>query len=283
METVLKIQNVSKKFATHTALKNISFELHRGEIIGFLGPSGAGKTTTIKIVTGQLRQSSGTATLLGKDSRDLTHDIYQNIGIVTDNSGVYENATVWENLTLYAKLLNVSTDKIDSLLTRMNLDKHKKTKAGKLSKGQKQRLILIRALLHQPQILFLDEPTSGLDPATTIEVHKVLLEMQQAGMAIFLTTHDMNEASKLCNHVALLNDGEVVEFGTPTELSLKYYQKKEYSIILDDQSTLTLDDSRSNTAEIIHECIKSKQLVSIHSTEPSLEEVFLKVTGRELV
>lgn len=283
METVLKIHNVSKKFATHTALKNISFELHRGEIIGFLGPSGAGKTTTIKTVTGQLHQSSGTATLLGKDSRDLTYDIYRSIGIVTDNSGIYENATVWENLSLYAKLLNVTSDKIDSLLIRMRLNKHKKTKAGKLSKGQKQRLILIRALLHQPQILFLDEPTSGLDPATTIEVHKILLEMQQAGMAIFLTTHDMNEASKLCNNVALLNEGKIVEFGAPTELSLKYYQKKEYTIILDDQSTMTLDDSRANTASIIHECIKSKQLVSIHSTEPSLEEVFLKVTGKELV
>lgn len=281
-ETVLAIKGLTKSFKSHTALKGLDFQLKEGEILGFLGPSGAGKTTTIKIITGQLRPTAGEAVLLGKNSCDLDNSIYRQVGIVTDNSGVYEKISVWENLKLYADLLGVPKEKVVGLLQRVGLYDHRKNKAGKLSKGQKQRLILVRALLHEPKVLFLDEPTSGLDPATTLEIHSLLEEMKAKGMAIFLTTHDMEEATRLCDQVALLNDGEIVEYGTPTELSLKYYDKKAYTVTLDDNSQVTLDETIQDAHEMIFQWMQEKRLVAIHSAEPSLEKVFLSVTGREL-
>lgn len=281
-ETVLSINNLSKRFKDHTALRGIDFELKEGEILGFLGPSGAGKTTTIKIITGQLRPTEGESILLGKNSNDLTNDIYRQIGIVTDNSGVYEKLSVWENLKLYGDLLAVSSEKIIALLKRVGLYEQRKNKAGKLSKGQKQHLTLLRAILHEPKVLFLDEPTSGLDPATTLEIHRLLEEMKAKGMAIFLTTHDMEEATRLCDQVALLNDGEIVEYGTPAALSLKYYDKRAYTITLDDSSQVTLDESIQDAHQMIFQWMQEKRLVAIHSSEPSLEKVFLSVTGREL-
>lgn len=281
-KTVLSIKDLSKSFKNHTALRGINFQLKEGEILGFLGPSGAGKTTTIKIITGQLRPTKGESVLLGQNSNDLTNAIYRQVGIVTDNSGVYEKISVWENLKLYADLLEVPQAKVTELLKRVGLYEQRKNKAGKLSKGQKQRLILVRALLHEPKVLFLDEPTSGLDPATTLEIHRLLEEMKAKGMAIFLTTHDMEEATRLCDQVALLNDGEIVEYGTPTELSLKYYDKKAYTITLDDNSQVTLDETIQDAHEMIFQWLQENRLVAIHSSEPSLEKVFLSVTGREL-
>ncbi|MGM0125365.1 ABC-2 type transport system ATP-binding protein [Enterococcus sp. AZ194] len=281
MKTILEIKHLSKKFANYAALRDINFEIGQGEIVGFLGPSGAGKTTTIKIVTGQLRQTSGTATLLGRDSKQLTHEIYKEIGIVSDNSGIYERISVYDNLLLFAKLLEVSTSYIDQLLKRIGLYDQRKQKAEKLSRGQKQRLILIRALLHKPKILFLDEPTSGLDPSTTLEVHKVLFELKEQGMAIFLTTHDMQEATKLCDRVALINDGEIVEYGTPKELCLKYHTDKHYSVLLDNQTEVVTDDNEEAVKKIA-DWLCQGRLQSIHSSEPTLETVFLTVTGREL-
>lgn len=281
MGVQLKIEHLSKSFQDYRALEDINFELQDGEIIGFLGPSGAGKTTTIKIVTGQLRQSSGYAELLGQDTNQLTSDIYKEIGIVSDNTGVYEKMSVYDNLKFYANLLDVSLERVDALLKRIGLYEKRKLKAEKLSRGQKQRLILIRSLLHHPKILFLDEPTSGLDPVTTLKVHKMLLELRAQGMAIFLTTHDMAEATKLCDKVALLNDGTIAEFGTPEELSMKYYNNRTVEVILNDYTHRSFIDFQSIPEDLI-QLMRDGQIISIHSSEPTLEQVFLEVTGREL-
>ncbi len=240
---VLELKNISKQFTNHIALKDISLSLHQGEILGFLGPSGAGKTTTIKIITGQMVQSGGEAYIFDNDTRKITEAIYEKIGIVTDQSGFYERLTVYENLEVFAEVLNVSKSKIPQLLERVSLEKQVKQKAGKLSKGQSQRLVLARAVLHSPQVLFLDEPTSGLDPTTAMEVHKLLLEFKSQGMAIFLTTHNMDEATKLCDQVALLNKGHIVEFGSPKEISLKHNQEKEYKVTLESGQEWTLENN----------------------------------------
>ena len=164
--------------------------------------------------------TSGEAKVLGIDCRRIDERIYEQIGIVSDSSGVYERMSVYDNLKYFARLLNVPLKNIDPLLKRIGLYEHKKKPAAKLSRGQTQRLILARALLHKPKVLFLDEPTSGLDPSTALEIHRILKELKDDGMAIFLTTHNMEEATKLCDHVALLNEGVIVEYGTPEEICL---------------------------------------------------------------
>lgn len=280
-EEFIRLEHISKKFGDDLVLKDIDAKLCKGEILGFLGPSGAGKTTTIKILTGQLKPTSGEAYVLGTDCRQINEDIYEKIGIVTDISGLYERMSVYDNLKYFAKILNVEYGRIDMLLKRMGLYEHRKKSASKLSRGQTQRLILARAVLHKPKILFLDEPTSGLDPSTALRIHKILMELKNEGMAIFLTTHNMEEASKLCDNVALLNEGMIVEYGTPRELCFRYNKEKKYRIVLNDRQEFMLKHDDTNISQI-NEWLKNDMVESIHSCEPTLESVFLEVTGREL-
>lgn len=278
---MIRLEHISKKFGDDLVLREINASLHRGEILGFLGPSGAGKTTTIKIITGQLRQTSGKAYILGVDSEEIDESIYERIGIVTDNSGIYEYLTVYQNLRYFARILKVPEERIEEVLKQTGLWEHRKKQAGKLSKGQTQRLVLARAVLHRPQVLFLDEPTSGLDPSTALEIHKMLFRLRDEGMAIFLTTHNMEEATKMCDQVALLNEGVIVELGSPGDICLKYNREKKYRILLADGSRLELKNS-AETAAQIEEWMRNGQIETIHSCEPTLESVFLEVTGREL-
>lgn len=277
----IRLEHISKKFGETTVLRDLNAVLHRGEILGFLGPSGAGKTTTIKILTGQLKPTSGDAYVLGIHAERIDETIYEQIGVVTDHSGVYERLTVYDNLKIFARILRVPQENIEELLKRVGLYEHRKKPAGKLSKGQAQRLVLARAVLHRPRVLFLDEPTSGLDPSTALDIHKLLQEQREAGMAIFLTTHNMEEAAKLCDHVALLNDGEIVEYGTPEELCLRYNQDKRYRVLLSDGSRLILGQNGEDV-DRLSGLLQENRVNSLHSCEPTLESVFLTVTGRAL-
>ena len=232
-------------------------------------------------MTGQLKPTSGDAYILGIHVKNIDETIYEQIGIVTDQSGIYERLSVYDNLKYFAKILKVDQARIDELLQRVGLFDYKKKPAGKLSKGQTQRLILARAILHKPRVLFLDEPTSGLDPSTAVSIHRLLMELKNEGMAIFLTTHNMEEATKLCDHVALLNDGQIMEYGTPKELCLRYNKEKKYKVLLENGQEYVLDQSPENTKQIA-DWINENQVASIHSCEPTLERVFLTVTGRQL-
>ena len=184
-------------------------------------------------------------------------------------------------LKYFARILNVPLENIDPLLKRIGLYEHRKKPASKLSKGQTQRLILARALLHKPKVLFLDEPTSGLDPSTALEIHRILKELRDEGMAIFLTTHNMEEATKLCDHVALLNEGVIVEYGTPEEICLKYNRIKKYRVQLTDGTKHILLQG-ADTAGRISLWMNEDKIETLHTCEPTLETVFLEVTGREL-
>ena len=277
----ISIRHLSKKFNKDFVLKDINAVLNSNEILGFLGPSGAGKTTTIKILTGQLKPTSGNAEILGIECDKINERIYEQIGIVTDSSGVYARMTLYDNLKYFARILNVPSENIDLLLKRIGLYEHRKKMAGKLSKGQRQRLILARAILHRPKVLFLDEPTNGLDPSASNEIHKLLMELKNEGMAIFLTTHNMEEAAKLCDNVALLNDGVIVEYGSPQAICLKHNQIKKYRVRLTDGTTHLLLQNEKTTGQIA-QWMNSGQLETIHSCEPTLETVFLDTTGRNL-
>ena len=274
----IRLDHISKKFRNDIVLKDISATLRQGEVLGFLGPSGAGKTTTIKIITGQLRQTSGEAYILGVNTAGIDESIYERIGIVTDTSGVYDYLSVYQNLKYFARILKVPEQRIEEVMEQTGLSEHRKKSAGKLSKGQTQRLVLARAVLHKPEVLFLDEPTSGLDPSTAVEIHNMLMELKEEGMAVFLTTHNMEEAAKLCDKVALLNEGNIVELGSPRDICLKYNREKKYRILLSDGSVHMLKNS-DETAILIAEKKKKGQIETIHSCEPTLESVFLEVTG----
>ena len=277
----IRLEHISKRFGRTEVLKDLSAVLHRGEILGFLGPSGAGKTTAIKILTGQLKASSGEAFVLGTRVENINETIYEQIGIVTDQSGVYERLTVYANPHYFAKILRVDAARVEELLKRAGLWEHRKKPAGKLSKGQAQRLVLVRAILHRPKVLFLDEPTSGLDPSTALDIHSLLTELRDEGMAIFLTTHNMEEAARLCSHVALLNDGQIVEYGTPEELCLRYNQLKRYRVRLTDGTRLLLGQIGEDV-DRLSALLREDRVASLHSCEPTLESVFLTVTGRTL-
>ena len=280
--SVIEVRDLVKQFKNQTALNHLDFSVESGEIFGFLGPSGAGKTTTIKILTGQLLASSGETKLLGIATDALTQDIYQEVGIVTDNSGLYENVSVYHNMKFFADLLKVDKKRIDFLLERVGLAQDKKKLARRLSKGMRQRLVLARALLHSPKVLFLDEPTSGLDPATAQAIHKLLKEVQAEGTTICLTTHNMEEATKLCDRVALLNDGKIVSLDTPRNTCLNFKRERKLEVGLKDKSQVVINQDPAGIAQL-NEWLSQDLVETIHSNEPTLEEVFIAKTGRELL
>lgn len=215
MLNAIKINNVSHSFKEKAVLRGINLEIKKGEIFGLLGPSGAGKTTLINIVTGQLNASEGECQISGVASNKLSGEQYKKIGVMMDHFGLYERMTCFDNLKFYEMLDGNRTSHIDYVLSQVGLLESKKVQVANLSKGMKNRLSFARAVLRKPEILFLDEPTSGLDPNTTKEIHKMILEEKKKGTTIFLTTHNMHEAEKLCDNIALLNEGRIVEYGKP--------------------------------------------------------------------
>lgn len=275
MTSMVVARNIVKTFGRKRALNSINFEIREGEIFGFLGPSGSGKTTMINILTGQLLPDSGITQLLGKDSQDLHPTDLEKIGIVSDQSGFYEKLSLEKNLLLYAKLYGVNLNRVDELLDKVGLLASKKVLAEQLSTGMKQRMLLARALINQPKILFLDEPTSGLDPTTSKSIHELLVQLKESGATIFLTTHDMNEATLLCDHLALLNKGKLIEQGSPVDIIQKYNTNKRIKVIYKNRQERIFDFSELST-------LATNDLISIHSCEPTLEEIFIRLTGEKL-
>lgn len=275
MTSMVVAKNIVKTFGSKTALNSINFEIKEGEIFGFLGPSGSGKTTMINILTGQLLPDSGITQLLGKDSQDLHPTDLEKIGIVSDQSGFYEKLSLEKNLLLYAKLYGINLNRVDELLDQVGLLASKKILAEQLSTGMKQRMLLARALINQPKILFLDEPTSGLDPTTSKSIHELLVQLKESGTTIFLTTHDMNEATLLCDHLDLLNKGKLIEQGSPADIIQKYNTNKRIKVIYKNHQERIFDFSELST-------LATNDLISIHSCEPTLEEIFIRLTGEKL-
>ena len=272
---MIVVKNVTKKFGQKVALEEISFEVNKGEIFGFLGPSGSGKTTMIKILTGQLNADSGQTELLGKVSEKLTPADLEQIGSVSDTSGFYEKLSLYKNLQAYAKLYGKPNARVDEVLKQVDLYDSKSLAAEKLSTGMKQRMFLARALINKPQVLFLDEPTSGLDPTTSKKIHELLLELKEAGTTIFLTTHDMNEATLLCDRLSLLNRGHLIEYGTPASIIQKYNHEKKVQLTFVDETHTQIAFEELGQTDLA-------QVVAIHSCEPTLEEIFIQLTGEKL-
>ncbi|MGG3520644.1 ABC transporter ATP-binding protein [Bacillus pseudomycoides] len=280
MTLAIEMKDVMKTFNEKTALRNVSIEVKQGEIFGFLGPSGSGKTTTVKILTSQLFHSVGKVKVLGKDITGPNSIDYKRIGILTDNSGLYERLSIYDNLLLFCDLYDCPKKRIDEVLSQVNLLEDKKTPVKKLSKGMKQRVTLARAILHKPDILFLDEPTSALDPVNVQNIHNILKDLNREGTTIFLTTHNMDEAETLCDRIAFLCGGEIVALDTPENLRLQY-AKDKIEVVLKDKKKETVKKDELG-AKRISEWMKNGELLSIHSYEPTLGDIFIEVTGRGL-
>lgn len=276
MTNILKATQLTKTFGNVKALDHCDLEIRKGEIFGYLGPSGAGKTTTIKLLTGQLHSDSGQITVLGEDP--FSPDIRQRIGIMSDMSGLYEKMTVYENLDIFADIYGIrdKKDTIRKALMAVDLLDSAKKKVEKLSRGMKQRLVFARTILHSPDLLFLDEPTANLDPATADEIRELIRDLNRSGATIFLTTHNMEEADELCHRIALLNKGHIVESGSPEELKLKYAGKK---VVITTGKKRTEVPLEKNC--IIKALEQAEDLLMIHSEEPSLRDVFLTLTKEE--
>ena len=275
-QQVIKADNLGKSFGSFKAISSLTFEVNKGEILGFLGPSGSGKTTTINILTGQLTPDQGQSSILGKSSTNLNEEDLANIGLITENSGYYEKLSLYDNLLFFAKLYDVPQGDLDDLMKRVGLYDRRKTLAEKLSTGMKQRMLLVRAIINKPQVLFLDEPTSGLDPSTSQSIHELIKELQAEGTTIFLTTHDMHEATILCDKIVLLNKGQIVEVGTPSDLIQKYNTAKRVKITYQSGEENYL--SFSELGQVSH----IDDILTIHSCEPTLEDVFIQLTGGKL-
>jgi len=222
------------------AVDQISFAVDPGEIFGFLGPNGAGKTTTIKMLTGQLRPTAGSASVAGWDIVDQRDQLKSCIGVVFEYQNIYERLSARDNLLFSARLYGVARERVDQVLEIVELAERANQKAKKLSNGMKQRLLIARALLHEPEIIFLDEPTKGLDPGVARAIRKLISDLAQQGVTIFLTTHYMEEADQLSDRVAILDQGRIVALNTPNQL--KAQQSGENTTLEDVFIALTGQD-----------------------------------------
>ena len=276
MTNILKAAQLTKTFGNVKALDHCDLEIRKGEIFGYLGPSGAGKTTTIKLLTGQLHSDSGQITVFGKDP--FSPDIKRQIGIMSDMSGLYEKMTVYENLDIFSDIYGIRDKKnmIRKALQAVDLLGSAKKKVEKLSRGMKQRLVFARTIIHSPSLLFLDEPTANLDPATADEIRELIKKLNRNGATIFLTTHNMEEAEELCHRIALLNKGKIVENGSPEELKLKYAEKKVLITTRNGKTEVPLEKDR--IVKILEE---AEDILMIHTKEPSLRDVFLTLTKED--
>lgn len=278
---MITAKRLCKSFSEKQVLSGIDLDIRPGMIFGLLGPSGAGKTTLIKIITGQMGFDSGEVNVFGKAVKDLTGEDKKRIGIMMDDHGVYDRLTVTDNLKIFCDIYGVTYSAVSRVLKEVGLDDSAKKPAMKLSKGMLARLKLARVFMVDPKIIFLDEPTSGLDPMTMKYIHKLIRDKRTSGATVFLTTHNMEEAANLCDEVALLNEGKIVERGAPDEICRRYNHQKKMDIHLTSGEDIELDH-KAGSADMITRLLEQGMLETIHSSEPTLESVFLELTGRKL-
>ncbi len=280
---MLTVKNLSFSYSKKPFITDMNFHVKKGEIFGFLGPSGAGKTTLQKILTGLITTYEGSVKLDGIECKEHDNRFYENIGVDFEYSTLYEKLTARQNLEFFSSLYAKKTQAIDKSLEFIGLQNDADKKVSDYSKGMKSRLNFLKALLHDPDILFLDEPTSGLDPTNSQLMKDMILQQKAKGKTIFLTTHNMADAAELCDRVAFIVNGSIKALDSPHNLIMQkgatkviytYYDKQERTgeCLL---SQISKDDMLTGL-------IKENRILSIHSSEPTLNDIFMEVTGRTL-
>jgi ABC-2 type transport system ATP-binding protein len=301
---IIQADHLKKSFGPVTAINDVSLAVREGEIFGFLGPNGAGKTTTTRILTGVIPLDSGTASVLGHDIRTAAVQAKQGFGVVPETSNAYTDLTAWQNLMLMGELYGLArahaARRSSDLLTTLGLLERRDQKVQAYSKGMKQRLILAMALLHEPGLLFLDEPTSGLDVQSTQMILGMLREMNRDGTTIFLTTHNMEEANRLCHRVAIIRSGKLIAVDAPEKLKMAIESVHRIEVSFDREvasdslaavagvtGVKRIGDKWQLTAEKQDAVIRSLvtfseknhvAIVTLSTLAPSLDDAFLRLT-----
>ena len=305
MNAPISVRGLRKTYGQLEAVKGLDFEVDAGEVFGLLGPNGAGKTTTVEILEGLRPRTGGELTVLGFDPGTQKNQLKDRIGVCLQATNLPEKIRVGEALALFAAFYTRTVNG-EQLLTRLQLWEKRNQFYGTLSGGQKQRLAIALALINDPQLLFLDEPTSGLDPQARLEIRSLIEELRREKRTILLTTHYIEEAEKLCDRVAIIDEGRIVAMGSPRELQNKNLRQSSIeilcgkplnshefpswpnavkSLLADDGRTLTV--TSTHPARTLVEMIKwidqqGIELEDVHLRRPSLEDVFIELTGKKL-
>jgi len=307
---ILEVDQLTKKYGDLTAVDRVSFSVHDGEIFGFLGPNGAGKTTTINLLTGLARATSGTARVSGFDCTGEIKKAQQIMGIVPDESNLYDDFDGFENLSFCAALYGMQKDerekKAKDLLQQFGLAETGKKPFRAYSHGMKRKLTIAAGIIHDPKILFLDEPTTGIDVASARQIRQLIQNLNQKGTTIFLTTHYIEEAERLCKRIAFIVGGKIVRIGLLDELMREVQQENVVQLAFADGVSNLKPSIQENFPDVVVE-VPGNQLIRLRSSRPlnltplmrffeernlpvyearimrpSLEEVFVKITGIEL-
>lgn len=281
---MIEVKNVSFSYTKKPFVKDISFSVGGGEIFGFLGPSGAGKTTLQKILTGLISTYEGSAVVAGMECKRHNNSFYEKIGVDFEFSTLYEKLTARQNLQFFSSLYRNQPVSIDNLLEAVGLHNDADKKVSDYSKGMKSRLNFIKSLLHDPSILFLDEPTSGLDPTNSRLMKDMILEEKRKGKTIIITTHNMHDATELCDRVAFIVNGEIRALDSPHNLIMsKGAAKITYTYFENGEQTSSCLLKEISEDTKLQMLIKNNNLLSIHSSEPTLNDIFIDLTGRTLL
>jgi len=281
---MFKVKNLVFKYPKNqdNTIKGIDFEIKQGEIFGFLGPSGAGKTTTQKILVKLLNYDQGEIVFDDKDLKSFNDAFYEEIGVCFEMPISFSKLTAMENLEFFQKLYKNHAD-IQPLMERLGLWDDRNKLVGEYSKGMKIRLNLVRALLNKPKMLFLDEPTNGLDPKNSRIVKDMIREFAHNGGTVFLTSHIMSDVDELCDRVAFITDGKIAEIDSPRNLKIKYGKRTvtvEYNE--NNQTVSSVFEMDEIKSESFVQLLQTKNIETIHSGETTLEEIFIQVTGVKL-
>jgi ABC-2 type transport system ATP-binding protein len=300
---------LTRKFEKTIAVEDLTITIDDGEVFGFLGPNGAGKTTTIRMLCCLIEPTSGQAYVDGLDVYDKESrlNIRQNIGLLPENPGLYESLSAYQNLDFYAKMYGVPPDKrssrITELLQALDILDRKNDPVGSFSKGMKQKIAIARALVHDPKYLFLDEPTSGLDPVSSITVRNYLMELKREGRTIFINTHHLDEAQKLCDKIGILKT-RLLAKGSPEHLANEFFGKttmvelsevtpETLSVVQSSKGVkafrqdgnriyLTIDDPVTDNPAIIAELVRAgAKVIHVEEVRKGLEDVYLRIVGGE--
>ncbi|MCG9881466.1 MAG: ABC transporter ATP-binding protein [Bacteroidia bacterium] len=284
MNQMIQVKNLNYQYpnTSNLAIKGINFSIAKGEVFGFLGPSGSGKSTTQKILFKLLTGYNGMAQIDGKEVNVWGKDLYEKIGVGFELPNHYLKLTALENLTFFKNFYNKTHNPME-LLDMVGLKKDANKKVGDFSKGMKMRLNFVRSFLHDPEILFLDEPTSGLDPVNSKVVKDIIVDLKSKGKTIFITTHQMYDAEKLCDRVAFIVDGEIKAMDSPENLKIKHSNRSVEVLFRNsvDKEKFQLDGLGQNKTFL--EKLQSNEIETIHSKEASLDDIFIQVTGKTLV
>ena len=298
---MIQTENLTKRFKDLLAVEGLTREIPEGEVFGFLGPNGAGKTTTVRLLTSLIGPTAGRARVNGFEIGKQDTQIRRSVGVLTETPGLYDNLSAWRNLRIYASLYEVKDPdvQVEKYLRMLGLWERRHDEAGAFSKGMKQKLAIARALLHEPRTLFLDEPTAGLDPEAAHLVREFILEIKKEGRTIFLCTHNLDEADRLCDRIGVFKTRLLV-VDTPTRLRAQVFGRKvvfhlaradqalaaqvrsrpyvKETRLVDNKLLVTLDDPEQHNPELVRLLVGAgAEIQFVGELRHSLEDVYLQL------